>query len=166
MITGALVGDKSLIARFKALPEATRKAVDGTTKRLGFMLQARVQQPYLTGGVFKVQTGRLRSSISPNSADSRSRFEATATSSVYFVGTNVSYAKPLFYGHAGYTVTAINAKALHFKIGGVDIFRKSVRIPPTPGKNVLAMALDDLKPTIVREYQQTLHNVAVQVLRS
>ena len=166
MISGSLVGDKAFIVKLKALGPALRADVDQTTQMLGYGLEALIKSQYLSGQVFKVQTGRLRASISQGGSDSRSRFEATSDSSVYYVGTNVEYAKPLFYGHPGYTIRPVKAKALHFMIGGVDVFAMSAKIPAKPGKNVLTMALDQYKPTIVQQYQLSLQRTAERVLHS
>lgn len=166
MITGTLIGDKVFVAKLRALPAAWRQDIDDTTQKLGFGLEALVKSQYLTGQVFKVQTGRLRASISQGAPDSRSRFESTSTESSYYVGTNVSYAEPLFYGHAAYEIRPKTAKALHFTIGGQDIFAKSVQMPANPGKNVLAMALMQYRPTILTQYELTLTRTAQRVMAS
>lgn len=158
MISAYLVGDRQLIGKLKALPAALLAEVDKTTERLGMGVVALVKQK-LSGEVFNVRTGRLRSSI-------QGGFKSRGESSIYYIWTNVSYAKPLFFGHKAYTIRPVSAKALHFKIGGVDVFAKSANIPAAPGKNVLAMALQQYKPTIIREYQLSLQRTAERVLHS
>jgi len=166
MISGVLIGDKQLIAQLRAFSDEARTDIDQTTQKLGFQLEANIKSNYLSGQVFKRRTGRLASSITQGAPDSRSRFESNASESIYYVGTNVSYARPLFYGHPGYVIKPKNAKALHFTIGGVDVFAKSVNMPAKPGKNVLTMGLDQMKPMIVAEYQASLERTAVRVFRT
>ncbi len=166
MISGVLIGDKELVAKIRSFPDAARPDLDRTVQKLGFQLEANIKSNYLSGQVFKRRTGKLASSITQGAPESRSRFEANSSQAIYYVGTNVSYARPLFYGHPGYVIKPKNAKALHFKIGGVDVFAKSVNMPAKPGKNVLSMALDQMKPMIVTELQASLQRTAVQVFRT
>ncbi len=166
MMSGVLIGDKQLVAKLKAMPDHMRADIDRTTQRLGFALEAIIKSQYLSGQVFKRRTGKLASSITQGAPESRSRFVGTASESTYYVGTNVSYAKPLFYGHGAYIIKPITAKALHFKIGGIDVFAKSVNMPAKPGKNVLAMGLQQMKPRILMEYQATLTRSAQEWLRA
>lgn len=91
MISGYIVGDKALVARIAGAGDVIKAEIDETVQKLGYALQARVQTQMLTGQVLRVRTGRLRSSIAQNAADSRSRFVSTATSAIAYVGTNVSY---------------------------------------------------------------------------
>jgi hypothetical protein len=166
MISGFLIGDKELIAKLRAFPEKAREDIDRTTVALGYGLEALVKSQYLTGQVFKVQTGRLRSSISHGGPDTRSHFEATPTSSTYYVGTNVSYARPLFYGHNGYDIVPKTKKALKFNVGGATVFAKRVHMPAKAGKNVLEMALKQYAPTIIAQYKASLIRTAQAVFHS
>lgn len=163
MITGTIVGDKELIAKLDALPGALKRDVDATVQRLGYALQAKVQNDYLRGPRpthLGVLTGRLLRSITQGAADSRSRFESTNTTAFAFVGTNVEYAARWEYGgmQKAYTIVPKNAKVLHFMVGGASVFATKVNMParklePRP---FLAPALAAMKPQILAELSATL----------
>lgn len=94
MISGYLIGDRAMVARFGDLPAATKLKLDLTTQALGFELEARVKAKYLRGPRpthLGVVTGRLLSSIAKGGPESRSRFESKPFSATYYVGTNVEY---------------------------------------------------------------------------
>ncbi len=163
MISGYLVGDKALIAKLEAMPEALKRNVDATVQRLGYALQARVKGNYLRGprpAHLGVKTGHLLRSITQGEADSRSRFESTSSTAFAYVGTNVKYAARWEYGgmQKAYTILPKTAKVLHFMVNGKDVFARHVNMParklePRP---FLAPALADLKPTIIAELTATL----------
>lgn len=56
------------------------------------------------------------------------------------VGTNVHYAPDIEFGTRAHIIIAKNKKALHFKIGGKDIFVKSVNHPGTKASSFLGYA--------------------------
>lgn len=166
MISGALVGDRQLVARFKALPQRVKTAVDQTTDALGLRLQASVQRDYLTGQVLRVRTNRLRGSITRGAQDSRSRFESTPVTAFAYVGTNVSYGRTWEYdGIPAHDVVPIRAKALRFEIGGQVFFRKRVHIPAQGPRPFLAPALQAMRPLIITSYQALLVRVARETLQ-
>ena len=156
MITGYIIGDKALVARLKAMPERVQRDMVQTVTAWGYRLQADIQGNYLTGQVFKVRTGRLRASIAQGGPDTRSRVEATGNSVFAYVGTNVEYAAPLFYGRQAVDIVPVKAKALHFTINGEGIFAKRVHQPARPGKDVLSMSLEKNKQAIIADFQATL----------
>lgn len=151
MISGAIIGNRELVANLRQFPTFTHEEVDPTVMRLGFVLQGNVQRNQLSGQMYKVVTGRLRASVAQGGLDSRSRFESTATSAIAYVGTNVKYADPLFNGRAAYDVVPVKAKALRFTVGGQVLFRKRVHIPARPGQDPLSTELERLRPTIVSQ---------------
>lgn len=151
MITAALIGDKALLARLGAVPERMKAEVDKTVAELGYALQARVQSGYLTGQVLRVRTGRLRSSIAQGAADSRSRFESTATTAIAYVGTNVSYGVAWERGIAARDIVPVRTKALRFEIGGEVLFSKRVRVPAQAPRKFLEPALFEMRPVILEQ---------------
>lgn len=156
MISGYLIGDKALIARLKAAPDAITAEVDQTVQKLGFELERRVAIDYLTGQVLHVRTGRLRSSIAHGKPGSTSRQESTSTSSIYYVGTNVSYGVAWERGIKAHDIVPKRAKMLRFEIGGQVLFRKKVHVPDQPARPFLEPALDAMKPLIISELQRAL----------
>lgn len=95
MITGYIIGQRELTAKFQAAGPKIKAAIDAEVQKLGFALQLRVQRDWLRGprpSKLGVVTGRLLRSITQGSgADTRSRFVSTPTSATAIVGTNVTY---------------------------------------------------------------------------
>lgn len=167
MITGALIGDRELVAKLRGLGEASKRDMDLTVDRLGLMLGANVQRDYLTGQVLKVQTGRLRSSIARGQPDTRSRFESTANLSVAIVGTNVSYGKTWeLTGIPAHTIVPIRAKALRFEVHGQVLFRMRANIPAQGPRPYLMPALIAFKGFAMREMQASLERTAKRELKA
>ncbi len=166
MITGALIGDKALIARLQKVGPAMKAEVDRTVQKLGFELEARVKRDYLTGQVLHVRTGRLRSSITHGAPDSVSRQEITPDSSIYYVGTNVSYGVAWEKGIRAHDIFPKRAKALRFEINGEVIFRKRAHIPAQAPRQFLEPALASMKPLILSELQDALKRGAEKALGS
>jgi hypothetical protein len=156
MITGALIGDKELIARLGQVPQRMKDEVDATVIKLGYALQRKVQVDYLTGQVLRVRTGRLRSSIAQGSSDSRTRFESTPNTSIAYVGTNVSYGVEWERGIAARDIVPIRAKALRFEINGEVLFRKRAHIPAQAPRKFLEPALFEMRPIILQQFGAAL----------
>jgi hypothetical protein len=164
VITGTLIGDKALIARLGAIPAAMKAEVDLTVQRLGYELEARVKRDQLTGRVLKVRTGRLRSSIGHGAPGSVSRQETTPSTSIYYVGTNVSYGVAWERGIAAKDIVPVRAKALRFMVGGEVIFRKRVHIPAQAPRQFLEPALFSMRPLILSELGAALRRGATKAL--
>lgn len=160
MISATIVGDRDLIARIGEMPRTVHDELAREVKRLGFKLEALVKTQYLTGQVLKVRTGRLKSSITQGAAESRSRFSDTGTEVAYFVGTNVKYGRTWEYGAdvPAYTVRPKNARALHFNVGGRDVFAMKAEIPAhhIAARPFLAPALAQMKQEIIDGMQAAL----------
>ncbi len=168
MITGSIIGDRELIKRLEGMPAAAKARIDATVVALGYELEARVKTTYLRGprpGKLGVKTGRLLSSITHGAADSRSRFESSPTSSVYYVGTNVPYGAMWERGIRAHDVVAKNAKALHFMWHGQEFFRRRVHIPAQAPRPFLRPALDDLRAHIVERLQIALKTSMEQAVK-
>lgn len=169
MISGYLIGDRQLIAKLDALPEAVQRDVARTVDQLGLRLIHNVITQKLSGQVLKRRTGRLAASIARGGADTRSRFEQTATSATSIAGTNVSYGKTWEYGaHVpAYTVFPVKAKALHFFVKGKEIFAMRANIPAhdIKARPFLAPALQEMKPLIIAELTATLKRSAAKALK-
>jgi hypothetical protein len=170
MITGYLIGDRQLVAKFQAAGPAMKLDLDKTVQKLGFALQLRVQRDYLRGprpGRLGVVTSRLITSITQGAADSRSRFESTATTAYSYVGTNVSYGEMW---ENGFT-RKIGAGARGGNFSGMSDAAKSryfSKHPPgqkdMPPRAFLAPALEDMKPIIVAELEKSLNEAAKKAM--
>lgn len=157
MITGTIIGTRELIARMTELPKAAKVEIDATVLKLGYELERRVKVDYLSGQVLKVRTGRLRSSIGHGNEGSVSHQETTATTSIYYVGTNVGYGVAWERGIAARDIVPVRAKALRFEIGGEVLFRKHVHIPAQPARPFLEPALMSMRSLIMTQLQAALN---------
>lgn len=166
MISGYLIGDKELVRQLKEMPDVVKTKTRDIVQKLGFRLQAHVQATKLTGQVLKVQTGRLRNSITAGALDSRSRFEETGLQMVYYVGTNVSYGAVWEYGGKPMTIVPKSAKALRFMINGSVVFAKRCNVPGRPARPFLAPALQELRPLIITEMEAALKDAMVESLKT
>jgi phage gpG-like protein len=162
VITATIVGDRQLIERMKLAPGVVRNEVVKTIKKLGFELQKHVQKDYLTGprpAHLGVVTNRLRGSITPGAADSRSRFVDTGGEIAYFVGTNVEYGALWEYGFR--RKVGAGARGGPRSITHVaDLEQYFAKHPPgvkaVPARPFLAPALADMRAKIISELQEAL----------
>jgi phage gpG-like protein len=170
MISGYLIGDKALIAKMNAMPATVKGAIDATVMKLGFALQAKVQADYLRGprpDRLGVKTGRLLGSITQGDADSRSRFESTPTTSLAYVGTNVSYGQFWEYGFSRRVgAGSRGGKFLHMGPKALESY--FAKHPPGdkayPARPFLAPALSDMRDLITQQLSESLLNAAKQAL--
>lgn len=171
MISGYLIGDKRLIAKFSAMPGEIKASIDRTVEALGFAVQAKVQGEYLRGPRpehLGVRTGRLLGSITQGAPDSRSRFESTATTAFAFVGTNVEYGQFWEYGFTrrtgagarGGKFTGMGPKALETYFSKHPPGEKNY-----PARPFLAPGLEAMRQTIVDQISASLSNAATRALK-
>lgn len=166
MISGALVGDRALVARLGRVSQAMKDEVDATVQELGFELERRVAVEQLTGQVLHVRTGRLRASIAHGNAGSVSRQETTADTSIYYVGTNVSYGVAWERGIRARDIVPVRAKALRFELNGEIVFRKRVHVPAQAPRQFLEPALDSMRDLITDQLGQALYRGATKALNA
>ncbi len=171
MISGYLVGDKELIARFRAMPAAVKDEVDATVVKLGYALQLRVQSQYLRGprpARLGVKTGRLLRSITQSGGDGRSRFESTATTSFAYVGTNVEYAAGWEYGFARKVGAGARGgpRTLTGRARDTYFAKHPPGIKNVAARAFLAPALADVRQKIVDDLTFALKRGAEKAMKS
>jgi phage gpG-like protein len=165
-LTATLVGDRQMVANVRAVWPALKREVDRETDRLTYKLQGVVQRDYLTGQVLKVQTGRLRGSITRGAPETRTRFESTPVAAFGYVGTNVKYGR--IWELTGYAAHDVVAKggALHFYAGGQELFRKRVHIPAQGPRPFLVPALRQMQNEIITSYRALAVRVPRETLKA
>jgi len=166
MISGYILGDRALLARLDRFPAEAKTRVDLTVQALGLELERRVKTSYLRGPrpqKLGVVTGRLLSSITRGAADSRTRFESTPESSVYYVGTNVPYGAMWEYGFERKVGAGARGGPRTIK-SGPALARYFAKHPPGvkqfAARQFLAPALNDLKPLINEKLGAALKSAA------
>jgi phage gpG-like protein len=168
MISGYIVGDKALVARIAGAGAVVKAEIDVTVQKLGYALQARVQTQKLTGQVLRVRTDRLRGSIAQNAPETRSRFVATDTAAIAYVGTNVSYGAAWEHGFS--RKVGAGARGGPRTISGKALDSYIRRHPPgvrhVAARPFLAPALFEMRAQIVTELGAALKRGMEKALRA
>ena len=119
-----LVGTQRFLSNIKRIekkiPDASRMAMFMATE----LLRGYIAKYKLSGQKLKVRTGRLRTSI-------EREVSGKGLDIVGRVGSNLKYARIHELGGPAQdmTIVPVRAKALHFFIGGKEIFCRSVFMP-------------------------------------
>lgn len=130
------------------------------TKMDGLMisLQAKIVGEKLSGQVLNRRTGKLSNSIRALPSDIESNFQGES-----IVGHVEGGGGPAFYGRVqefggdhAYDIVPINAKALHFFIGGKEMFLKKVHHPPLKERSFMRSSLEEYRETIFDSLRQSV----------
>jgi hypothetical protein len=162
----SLVGDRELIAKVQRLPEQVLVALKAKVQTLALLLQRKVQVEHLSG-----PTGPHTLSVGPNTADHtggqlrRSVFQ-TVTSTASSVTGKVAFSADVPYAAIHEFGGTINipeivptkAKALHFMMGGKDVFVKRVKAHTVtiPERAPLRTAFAEMLPEIEAGMREAL----------
>lgn len=148
IVTATLVGDKALVARLGAMPQAVRQALQKKVTILALKLENKVKTEKLNGQVLNRISGRLARSIAY-------KVDVTDTS-VYgrvFSSGDVKYAAIHEYGGttAPHLILPKKAKALAFiNSGGDQVFAQKVNHPGSrmPERSYLRSSLKEMSSEI------------------
>ena len=135
-----------------AIRAALAEKMGLTSRNLAVAVSAKV-----TGQVLQVRTGRLSGSIRTLPTET-SPNEITGGAAAG--GGPVVYARSLEYGSRAHIIQAINAKVLHFQIGGKEIFARSVMHPGTRAYAFMRGTLDEQAAGIIEGFQETAAEAA------
>ncbi len=153
-VKATVVGAAEVKAKLARAGTTIHDAVYKAVQEMGLRLLAHVKADKLSGQVLHVRTGRLRRSINMRMSDDGSSIYAS-------VGTNVVYARINELGGttSPHEIVAKNAQALHFVMGGKDVFVRKVNHPGSkvPERSFLRSALADMRPEIIARIQQALN---------
>lgn len=140
-------GDRELVARLSAMPEALRRALVRKVTTLGYKLEAKVKGK-LSGDVLKVRTGALRRSIFFAMAESTS----DAVKGKVASSGDVRYAAIHEFGGRTppHIIEPVKAKVLAFMVGGKQVFARRVNHPGSqmPQRSFLRSSLADMSGEI------------------
>lgn len=111
-------------------------------------LEGHIKADKLSGQVLNVRTGNLRRSIFSGVEDDGDTIEIWAKQS-----GDVKYGAIHEFGGktAAHDILPVKAKALHFIMGGKDVFAKIVHHPGSvmPERSYMRSSLEDMKDTII-----------------
>jgi phage gpG-like protein len=154
LITVTLEGDRQLIAKLSAMPNALRQALVRKANALALKLEALVKSK-LNGQVLHVRTGALRRSIFEEVTDTATSVTGRVASS-----GDVKYAAIHEFGGQtkAHVIYPAKANALAFMIGGKKIFAKKVNHPGSkiPARPYMVPSLQQMKDEIVRGLNDTV----------
>ena len=141
------VDDRVLRARLAELPGVVRTALVKKLTALSLKLEAHIKEDKLSGQVLNVRSGALRRSIFSTVDQSADSVVATVGSS-----SDVKYGRAHEYGATIHIpeIVPTKAQALHFAVGGKDIFAKRVRAHDVtlPERSFMRSGLADMKDEI------------------
>ena len=113
-----------------------------------FLLESHIKADKLSGQVLNVRTGNLRRSIFSGVEDNGDTIEIWAKQS-----GDVKYGAIHEFGGktAAHEILPVKAKALHFIVGGKEVFAKIVHHPGSvmPERSYMRSSLEDMKDTII-----------------
>lgn len=141
-------GDTELIARLQSMPETVRQALIRKCTVLALLLQKKIVTEKLSGQVLNKVTGALQSSVFQEVTST-----ATAVHAKVAAGRDVPYAAIHEYGGQTrpHIIEPKNAEALHFYIGGKEVFAKLVNHPGSrfPVRSYMRSSLGEMRIQIV-----------------
>lgn len=151
MLNVTLVGSTQLIAKLDSMPTNVRLALKRRVTALAIKLTARVVNDKLSGQVLNVVSGALRRSIFWKIVEDSS----TAVIAKVASSGDVKYAAIHEFGGKTppHDIYPTNAEALHFFMGGREVFAKVVHHPGSvmPERSFLRSSLDEMRDEIERE---------------
>lgn len=152
MLTVDLVGRTETMAIIRARGSRIIQAIIRKMNSSMIALQAYIVTSKLSGQVLKHRSGKLANSIRVNQAEAEG---ATITASVQGAGGPAWYGKLHEYGtDSPFTIRAINKKALHFVLGGKDVFVKSVLHPPIKERSFMRTSFAERQTNIVESVRE------------
>lgn len=163
LLNVTLVGDTEVVAKLRTLGPGLVEALSRKVTALRLMLEAYIKTEKLSGQVLNRRTSALFRSITGETI-----VQAMAVWGRVFSSGDVKYAAIHEFGGTipAHKIEASKADALHFMIGGKEIFVKSVQIPDVhmPERSFMRSGLSDkrevietgLKDAVLEELQARL----------
>jgi phage gpG-like protein len=144
-----ITGDKEVIARLLSMPEKVHAALVRKVYTLAFQLQRKVQTEKLAGQVLNKRTGALQSSIFTDVQQTPYEVSGKVAAS-----KSVPYAAIHEFGGKtrAHDILPNKAQALHFFMGGKEVFAKVVHHPGSviPERSYLRSALGEMQYQIIQ----------------
>lgn len=172
VFTVTVEGDKSLIGRFTSMPERLVKALTKESYSLLLKFRTKLIRDHLSGPTgphslsvgenSKTHTGgQLRRSVTPGTVVAT---DAAVTATIGF-SADVTYAAIHEFGGVIHVpeIVPTNAKALHFWIGGKEVFAKRIRAHTInmPERAPLRTTLKEMEPVIRKGYEEAAKQALV-----
>lgn len=145
MIKIQVIGTDQVIAYLQSASRKQKVGVRRAMQKIGEKMLDAVHEE-LSGGMLQQKTGKLYRA-------QQLRLEEENDQLSLFLGfdkNEVPYGQYLLEGVPhDWLITAVNARALKFEIGGKTAFAKHVTHPPLPPRSFLAAAMEKVRSEIV-----------------
>lgn len=152
----AIVGGSELVVNLGKLPASVHAALVAKVTQLSLMLQGYIQQAKLSGQVLHVVTGALRRSIHALPVQEQGDVVIGSVAS----SGDVKYAGIHEFGGktSPHDIVPRKADALHFVIGGKDVFAKIVHHPGStmPERSYMRTGLADQAEEIAAQMKEAV----------
>jgi hypothetical protein len=133
---------RALAIKLDRTKEGVRRGLSKGIEAAALSLASHIKVDLLSGQLVGRRSGNLSRSIF-------SKMESE-TSAVVYVGKEAPYGKFVNDGTAPHIIRAVNVKALHFYIGGREIFTPYVNHPGTKATHFMEEGLSSWRTEIVR----------------
>ncbi len=144
MLNITITGQEAVIARFGGMNDRIRQRLFGAVTILAANLERYVKESKLSGQVLQHRTGQLQQSIHNQVTQDGS----SVIGRVFSAGP-LPYAAIHEFGGQVPDRTPVNAKALHFFIGGKEVFAKFAKGFTMPERSYLRSSLSDYRQQII-----------------
>lgn len=149
-----LKGDSELVARLDAAPATVRRELTREITAIVLLLEGHIKNTKLSGQVLHVRSGDLRRSVHAVLPVVQT---ATGVTGKVAQSGDVKYGAIHEFGGRtpAHVIEAKNGKALHFMMGGKDVFFKKVNHPGSqmPERSYMRSSLADLRNEIADRLQ-------------
>jgi phage gpG-like protein len=153
-----LVDDRTIKLRLATVPATMQAALVKKLTAIALRLERHIKEDKLSGQVLNVQTGALRRSIFSTIEARGDYVVATVASS-----SDVKYGRIHEFGGTIHVpeIVPVKAQALHFIVGGKDVFARRVRAHDVnmPERSFMRSALTDMRDEIVADIRKTVEEL-------
>ena len=160
MITAYLVGDRGVLERLRALPDAVNSGLLRAVTRLGIELQRDVQKDKLSGQVLRSRTGSLRSSIDLTVDQNGGAIIASVFSDSRYAGAQeYGFARTVSVRASLRRITEAFGRPIAEETINVRAYDRHMNLPE---RSFLRSALEDMGAAIREEVQAALAEAVSQ----
>lgn len=144
IITATLEGGEEFKAHVHNMDNAVHQAILKKMTVLGIQLEGYIKNSKLDGQVLQKRTGRLQSSIQSETIDGE-----VITTNVFSNASAAPYNRAQEYGAIIPEQFPVNAKALHFFVGGQEVFAKHAKGFTLKERSYMRSSLAEYRQTIL-----------------
>jgi hypothetical protein len=154
MLRITLEGGEKLKERLRTAPASIIAVIKAAVDALDFQLVTKIVTEKLSGNPLHRRTGVLAGSVHAVPATATG---TTVSGAVTGAAEPAQYGQAHEFGHdAEYPITAVNARVLHFVVGGRDAYARQITHPSIPALGWFSGTFQEFFPTMKPELQAAL----------